>query len=62
MPSARPVSACRLGTAVGAGPLAGLDGAAEKLLQEAEKLTRGLETAGLVTTLHVITSPAASAC
>ena len=37
-----------------AGGLAALDGAAERLLVQAEKLTRGLETAGLVTTLHVI--------
>ena len=34
--------------------LVALGGAAERLLVQAEKLTRGLETAGLVTTLHVI--------
>ena len=50
------------GRAAGAAPrrrsppadLAALDAAAERLLLQAEKLTRGLETAGLVTTLHVI--------
>jgi len=40
--------------ALAAGGLAALDAAAERLLLEAERLTRGLETAGLVTTLHVI--------
>jgi len=40
--------------ALTAGGLAALDGAAEQLLAQADKLTRGLETAGLVTTLHVI--------
>ena len=37
-----------------AGDFAALDAAAERLLAQAELLTRGLETAGLVTTLHVI--------
>jgi len=41
-------------TALVAGGLAALDDAAEQLLVQADKLTRGLETAGLVTTLHVI--------
>ena len=41
-------------TALVAGGLAALDDAAERLLVQADKLTRGLETAGLVTTLHVI--------
>lgn len=40
--------------ALAAGGLAALDAAAERLLLQAERLTRGLETAGLVTTLHVI--------
>lgn len=40
--------------ALAAVDLAALDAAAERLLLQAEKLTRGLETAGLVTTLHVI--------
>ena len=40
--------------ALAAGGLAALDAAAERLLLQADKLTRGLETAGLVTTLHVI--------
>ena len=40
--------------ALAAGDLAALDAAAEQLLAQADKLTRGLETAGLVTTLHVI--------
>ena len=40
--------------AISAGRLQQLDVAAERLLQRADQLTRQLETAGLVTTLHVI--------
>ena len=40
--------------ALGGGQLEALDQAAEQLLLSAEQLTRQLETAGLVTTLHVI--------
>jgi AmiR/NasT family two-component response regulator len=40
--------------APGDGRLGALDAAAEELLLHAEQLTRQLETAGLVTTLHVI--------
>ena len=40
--------------AIAAGQLGELDAAAEQLLLDAEQLTRQLETAGLVTTLHVI--------
>ena len=40
--------------ALAAGQLGALDAAAEELLSQAEQLTRHLETAGLVTTLHVI--------
>jgi AmiR/NasT family two-component response regulator len=40
--------------ALGAGRLEALDQAAERLLLAAEQLTRQLDTAGLVTTLHVI--------
>jgi AmiR/NasT family two-component response regulator len=40
--------------AISAGRLQQLDLAADRLLQRADQLTRQLETAGLVTTLHVI--------
>jgi len=40
--------------AIAAGRMGDLDAAAERLLLHAEQLTRQLETAGLVTTLHVI--------
>jgi Type IV pili methyl-accepting chemotaxis transducer N-term len=53
-PPLRALVASEASTTVGTTPLIELDSLAERLLEQAEQLTRHLETAGLVTTLHVI--------